>query len=158
MGAVTTISSILQRFNTGSGGIAAAPTVQAINLVATEITDGAITLSWTRGNGSKVMIIARQGSAVNSLPINGNGYTANAAYGSPESQIGSGNYIVYIGTGNSVTITGLTEDTVLNVRAVEFNGDLTTAGYLTDTATGNPATADTFTTEYQNVIDFANAA
>ena len=80
------------------------PTTQASGFSATNIQDEQMTINWTRGNGNKVIVIAKLGSETES-PI-GADLTANAELGSG-TQIGIGNYVVYNGTGNNVTVTGL---------------------------------------------------
>ena len=50
--------------------------------------------------------MAREGGAVNADPKNGTAYTANAVFGSG-TEIGTGNFVVYNGSGTSVNITGL---------------------------------------------------
>ncbi len=97
-----------------------APTVQVSNFAVTNTTTNSISLSWTRGNGENVIIIARAINSVSSDPVDGNTYTANNAYGAG-SAIGSG-YVVYKGTGTSVTVSSLNQDTVYHFAAYEFNG------------------------------------
>ena len=73
-------------------------------------TGSQITVSYTRGGGSKVLVVASQ-NANPAAPVNGTDYSgvANAAFATSGAQIGgSGSYVVYAGTGNSVTVTGLT--------------------------------------------------
>jgi hypothetical protein len=133
-------------------GLISAPTTQATDVAATSITDTTIIDGVTRGNGTNILVLAKQGSAVNSTPINGNRYTANAEFGSG-SQIGIGNYVVYIGAANSYAMTGLSADTTYHRQVFEFSG----LKYNTSTASGNPASAaTTFITEYQDIIDYAN--
>jgi hypothetical protein len=98
-------------------------------------------VSWTRGSGDKVLVVAHQGAAVDGSPANETDYTANAAFRSG-SQIGTGNYVVYKGTGTNVTVTGLTADTSYHFRAYEFN-DTINSKYDTDAATGNPNNRNT---------------
>ncbi len=86
------------------------PTSQATAFSATAITNTTMTANWTRGNGTAVMVVARAGSAVNNDPFNGVVYAANAAFGSG-TEIGTGNFVVFNGTGTSVNITNLTPGT-----------------------------------------------
>lgn len=133
-------------------GVILAPTTQATNITATNITDIAITGSVTRGNGSTIIVVVKQGSVVDSFPVDGTAYTA-AAFGAG-SQLGTGNFVVHIGS-SPFTISGLTEDTVYHIRVFEFNGTGPTSLYNTSSATGNPTSITTFTTEFQDVIDYA---
>jgi PKD repeat protein len=82
------------------------PASQASAGVISNLTTNSMTLSWTRGSGDHVMVVAREGNAVNPPPTDGTAYTANAAFASG-SEIGTGNYVVYNGDGSSVNITGL---------------------------------------------------
>ena len=132
------------------------PTVQATDIVFSNIADTSVSISWTRGNGSQVLVIAKHGGAVDSTPVDESSYSASSTLGSGD-ELGTDNFVVYKGTGTSVTISGITQDSEIHIRAFEFNGT-GNENYLTDTASGNPADADTFTEEYQNIIDHANAA
>jgi pimeloyl-ACP methyl ester carboxylesterase len=125
----------LQIYYYGSGGGSQSPTLQASNLLLTAIA--ATTQSWqlTRGNGSQVIVIAKAGSAVDSNPVDEQSYTANAAFGSG-SELGTGNFVVYIGSASTFNVTGLTEGTEYHYRAYEFNGS--SPLYNTDTAVLNP--------------------
>jgi hypothetical protein len=86
-------------------------TQQAYALEIVEITNNTQTLTWQKGTfGTRVIVLAHEAGAVDADPVDANEYTANAAYGSGD-EIGTDNFVVYVGTGISVTVTGLTEDT-----------------------------------------------
>ena len=95
------------------------PTNQANTFTSSSILDNSMTIGWNRGNGTSVLVVARQGSAVNLEPVNGTSYTANATFGSGN-QIGTGNFVVYKGTGNSVNVTGLLPGTTYYYAIYEF--------------------------------------
>ncbi len=82
-----------------------APTLQATGFSATAIHDNDMTITWTRGDGAQVLVIARAGDVVSQLPSSGMAYTGNTSYGSGDA-IGLG-FVVYNGTGTSATITNL---------------------------------------------------
>jgi hypothetical protein len=113
------------------------PSVQAHSLGFSNINTTSVTVGWTRGNGANVLIVARASGAVNSNPSDNTTYTNNSAFGSG-TQIGTGNYVVYKGTGNSVTVTGLTVGLIYHFRAYEFGGGAGSEKYLTDDAYLNP--------------------
>ncbi|HFX17611.1 MAG TPA: hypothetical protein ENK64_00525, partial [Flavobacteriales bacterium] len=113
------------------------PTTQASNLSAQAQSDTQIDLSWTRGNGDQVIILAKEGSAVNSTPVDVTAYTANATFGSGD-QIGSGNYVVYVGSGTNVNVTGLSMGTEYYFEVFEF--DSAANCYLTPGETASAAT------------------
>jgi len=173
------------------------PTVQASNLVFTNVGATSLTVSWTNGNGSARLVLARQGSPVDAAPVDGTGYTASPSFGSgselsPQAQAApattttsvtrvasttrsapvrgrvsqpatsvapassttgaptaaaaaGGNFVVYAGTGNSVTVTNLQPSTTYHFAVFEFNGSGATADYLTnDPARGSQTTAAAF--------------
>ena len=82
------------------------------------IMQTSITLSWTAGGG-QAFVVARQGST-SFQPEFGQAYTANAAFGTGAA-VGTGNYLVYSGSGNSVTITGLTPATYYEFDLYSFS-------------------------------------
>jgi len=101
------------------------PTTQANAFTSSSITQNSATIGWTRGNGTAgVIVLARATSAVNSDPSSGNAYTANNSFGSG-SQIGTGNYVVYQGNGNSVNLTGLLPSTNYHFAVYEYNSAAT---------------------------------
>ncbi len=95
------------------------PTTQASNFSATDIQDNQMTLNWTRGNGDEVIVVARKSDAVNPLPGSGTVYTANSIFGSGD-EIGSGNFVVYKGTGTSVTLTNLESGSMYHYAILEY--------------------------------------
>jgi hypothetical protein len=126
-------------FTVVSGG-ASEPTVQASAVNFTAVGQNSMTVNWTNGNGTNRIVLVKQVTAVDSNPVDGTSYTANTAYSSG-SQIGSGNYVVFNGTGNSVTVTNLAGGTVYQFAVYEFNGSGGTQNYLTTApATGSQAT------------------
>ncbi len=124
------------------------PTNQASNFSANSIGDNQITVNFNRGNGTNVLVVTRQGSAVNANPNNGTNYTANANFGSGN-QIGTGNYVVYKGTGNSVTVTGLNQGTTYHFAIYEFF--VADNCYNTTALTGNATTTGAAPCTYCNV-------
>ena len=100
-------------------GDCTAPTGQATNFSADNIDANNATVHWVRGNGDRVIVLAREGSAVNNDPMIGVSYTANAAFGSGD-QLGSGNYVVYDGTGTQVTVTALASTTNYYFAVYEY--------------------------------------
>jgi hypothetical protein len=96
------------------------PTVQATLFTSSSIGTTTATVGWTRGNGNQVLVVARAGGAVNADPVDGTNYTANAAFGSGN-QIGTGNFVVYKGTGTSVNLTNLAQGTTYHFAIYEFN-------------------------------------
>ncbi len=116
------------------------PSIQATVFTSSAITNTTMTIGWTRGNGDSVLVVARAGSAVNDIPVGGTSYTANNAFGSG-TEIGTGNYVVYSGTGTSTNITNLTSGTTYHYAVYEYND--TSYCYNTPALTGNTMTTCT---------------
>src|SRR3989339_349619 len=116
---------------------------QASNLVFSNIANTTLTVDWTTGDGEGAVLIAREGSSISDFPIDGSTYTANTVFGSGD-QIGTGNYVVYNGSSNSVTVTNLLANTAYYVKIFEYNNTGANILFKTDGfGTGNPA--DTIT-------------
>ncbi|MEI6555483.1 MAG: leucine-rich repeat protein [Paludibacter sp.] len=112
------------------------PTVQASNLTFTNVSDNSMTLNWSRGNGKSVMVLLKAYSDVTDIPGGGT-YTASSVYGSG-SQLGQWDYSVYIGTGTSVTVTGLVSGTKYYAAVFEYNFNPNV--YMSPALTGNATT------------------
>lgn len=126
------------------------PTVQASGVSFSGLASAAMNISWTNGNGESRMVLMKAGSAVDGSPADKTGYTAHGVYGSGD-PIGSGNYVVYAGSGNSVAVTGLNPDTAYYVAVYEYNGAGSSANYLAASpAVGNATTLPpgTYTATY----------
>ncbi|UII33766.1 gliding motility-associated C-terminal domain-containing protein [Fulvivirga ulvae] len=96
------------------------PTIQASSPVAVSNSSSSIDLSWTNGNGNEVLVVAKQGSAVNSAPKDGILHPASTTFGSGD-PLGLGNFVVYRGTGNAVTITNLVPSTSYHFAIYSLN-------------------------------------
>lgn len=130
------------------------PTTQASEIVFSSVTYSGMTLNWTIGDGSARAVFIKLGSSGTATPIDDNAYTANTAFGNG-TQIGtSGWYCIYNGTGNSVSITGLSEQTTFIVHVCEYNTDCSgnIISYQTASGSNNPNTQST--TEAPPIEDF----
>jgi endonuclease I len=121
----------------GGGASCTPPATQASNVTTGSVAQTSMSVGWSRGSGNNVIVLARAGSAVNEVPTSGTTYTANATFASG-SQLGSGNYVVYNGTGTSVAITGLSLSTTYHFAVFEYNS--TSTCYKTPGITGNATT------------------
>ena len=93
-----------------------APSSQASSFTSSSIGNAA-TVGWTRGDGDEVVVVAKASSAPTTDPTNGNTYAADAAFGSGDAL--SGGYVVYKGTGTSVSLTGLTAGVTYHIAVYE---------------------------------------
>ncbi|MDZ4668738.1 MAG: T9SS type A sorting domain-containing protein [bacterium] len=105
------------------------PTIGPSNLLFTNLTNQSASLGWTRGNGQKCLVIARFGATVNVLPSNGLSYTANSNFAQGDS-IGNGNFVVFNGTGNSLTVNNLNMASNYHFAVIEYNGNMASSAYL----------------------------
>lgn len=112
------------------GSLPAEPTVNASNISFTNNGNTSVTLNWTSGNGQRRLVIIRASAPVNVLPIDTVRYSANANLGSAQN-LGSGNYVVYNGTGSRVRIVGLAQGVTYHFAVIEYNGWYTTSNYRT---------------------------
>lgn len=120
-----------------------APTAQSTLLTFTNVTSNSFNIGWTKGTGTGLnsLVVIRAATDITSSPADGIGYTANTAFGSG-SQIGSGNYVVYAGSGNTVSVTGLSSSTTYYAAVFEYNGTAATTRYLTaNPLKGNQSTS-----------------
>lgn len=128
-----------------AGSTCTAPTTQASAYNTTSIGTTSATLNWTDGDGDEVLVVVKEGSAVDTDPSNGTGYTGNTVFGSGD-ELGTGNYVVHSGSAtSSVSITGLSEATTYHVAVYEYN--TTDTCYELTELTGN------FTTECSTPTD-----
>ncbi|MCG9879601.1 MAG: T9SS type A sorting domain-containing protein [Bacteroidia bacterium] len=110
------------------------PTNSASNITFADTRVSQTTIKWTKGNGEKRLVLIREGSAVNQVPADSTPYFDNSAYGSG-SEIGTGNYVLYNGTGDSVIATNLKSGTTYHIAIFEYNG----IDQLARIKTSNPA-------------------
>lgn len=111
------------------------PVVPASEINFSAVNRNQMTLNWKNGDGVYRIVVARANSTVVSSPANGFNYIANQAFGFG-SMIGPSEFVVYNGTGSSVTVTNLTENNIYHFRIFEYG---CTKNYLTLYSSGNPA-------------------
>lgn len=101
--------------------ILAEPTASSKTLIFSNIKPYSFDLSWTNGKGSRRIVVLKEGTAVTGAPIDNTPYTAAAQFGNG-SQLATGEYVVYNGSGNSASITGLKAFTTYHAAIFEYNG------------------------------------
>jgi hypothetical protein len=108
-----------------------APTAQANNISFPTVGQTSMNVGWTNGDGTKrIVIINTTNSFTN--PTNGTDPSANTTYS------GSGEQVVLNGSGSTVSVSGLTANTIYWFRVYEYNGTGTGTVFLTTSETGNP--------------------
>jgi hypothetical protein len=126
----------------------AEPTVQASNIAFSSITSNSIDLVWTNGNGLSRIVVASPINPVTFIPTDGVVYPANSNF-SAANDVGGGQKVVYAGSGNSASITGLSPGLIYNFRVFEANSAVFDpyTNYLPSTGAGNPSNATTIFAE-----------
>lgn len=123
-----------------------APISEATAFSASNVTTDAATLSWTRGiDGDNVIVIMKEGAAVDFSPSSDTAYGANTDFSSG-TELGTGNYVIYNGAGTSEAITGLASNTIYYIAIYEYNN--------TDTCYMSTALTDSFTTLANTTVEF----
>ncbi|MGV3460632.1 MAG: hypothetical protein ACO1N9_09295 [Flavobacterium sp.] len=137
---ITTTGAAAKQVSVSGTVYSAEPATSDASLTFSNPTSVSFTATWANGAGTNHLVVVRAGSAVNATPADGIGYTASTMFGSG-SEIGTGNYVVYNGTANTVTITGLSPATTYHVSVFGFNGAGGTQNYkITTPATGSRLT------------------
>jgi hypothetical protein len=95
------------------------PAEQASKLSTQSDGAGGMDIKFTRGTGSDVVVLMKAGSAVDADPVNATAYTGNESFGLGD-EIGSGNYVMFVGDADSVHVTGLTGGVTYHVAVYEF--------------------------------------
>ena len=144
-------------------GVAQTPTAAATNVIFGNKYCSQVNVAWTNGNGASRIVIVSQGAALTSFPTNNVFYLSGANYGTGH-QFSATEYVVYNGTGNSVTVTNLDKNTTYYFSVFEYNGSGTifnyrTASYpeasvTTENITANFTIDDPYQCENGNVFNF----
>ena len=113
-----------------------APDAHASSVSASLVSGTTATVSWTNGNGPRRIVVLSEGSAVSANPSDNATYSGSPVFGSG-SQIGTGNYVIYSGTGSTVNITGLTPGTHYFAEVFEYDCGVGAEKYFTSGISGN---------------------
>lgn len=117
------------------------PTLPTANLIFSNIQPTSINVAFSKGNGSRRIVLCRQSSAVNAIPVDSTLYSASNRFGLG-TQIGSGNFVIYNDTGSFFTLNGLTPNTNYHFAVFEYNGIGGYANFLPTALTGNQNTTN----------------
>lgn len=100
--------------------IASEPVTQSSITFGT-VTGNSIVVNFTGGSGSNRILVAKNSSAVSWSPSDGSAVTGVNNDFSLASDQGSGNKVVYDGTGGTVIVTGLMQSTTYHFAVYEYN-------------------------------------
>lgn len=139
----TSSSATTQNVAVSGNSISSEPTTSSSVSFGT-VTTTSIVVNFTGGNGSNRIVVAKSGSSVSFSPTDATPATGVNANFTSASDQGSGNKIVYDGTGNTITLTGLSLGTFYYFAVYEYNVNTgTSQNYLTSSSgTNNQTTND----------------
>ncbi len=120
-----------QKFSLVLSGAYASPTISSSFIQFTNVNSSSMRISFTKGNGSRRIVVAKSGSSVSAFPVNGNLYNYDSAFGNG-ANLGSNNYVVYNGTSNTCIVKNLNINTVYYFAVFEYNGDSVGTLYQTN--------------------------
>ena len=133
---------------------ASAPAPASGLMIANGASDKA-TIAWTPGSGSSgSLVIMRANGPITAQPSLGVNYVASPVFGVGD-DLGNNNYAVYAGTGNQVTVTGLTPGVSYSVAVYAYNlagGDPQYALDGADTANFTKQTLQSLSLELEPAI------
>ncbi|MDT0294109.1 CARDB domain-containing protein [Mesonia ostreae] len=119
-------------------------------------TTTSFNINWTNGDGANRILIARANEPVNTEPQDLESYSSNSSgYGSSYYEIGTGNYVLYAGSGNSDNVTNLEPGTNYHFALFEYNGN-SGKSYLRPAYTFEAETFGATPTTQVSNINFAN--
>lgn len=119
-GTGTMIRYLTSAVLSGSASTLTAPATPVNTVQATPGT-GSLSLTWNNGSGHGRLVVMKEGSAVAATPASLSVYPANATFKNG-SQIAAGEYVVFAGNGNAVTVTGLQANKTYHYSIFEYNG------------------------------------
>jgi hypothetical protein len=88
-----------------------------------------LTISWKAGDGDGTIVLMKQGAPVDADPVDGIQHVGSAVFGSGE-EIGTGNFVVFLGAGTQVTVGNLESDVPYFVSLYAKNGSGGAIDYL----------------------------
>jgi hypothetical protein len=100
---------------------------------------GSLTFSWTVGTpGDSSLVVVRRNGNIQINPVQGLKYNADTVFGASDALMGSGQSVVFSGTGNSVTVTNLGANNInYTVAVYEYTNTGSAIVYNTASPTTN---------------------
>lgn len=145
---VTGIDDLSLNYISGAPCTPPATQASSATIPAPSVTASSMDINWTAVPGTNSLVVVKAGSAVAGTPSNGTAYTANTSFGTGGT-IAANEYVVYNGTGNSVSVSNLAFGTQYHVAVFAFDN---TGNCYNTTA---PATANATTLCSQPTIQTA---
>ncbi len=136
---------------------------QAADANFANVTETGMRITWTAGGGDGSIVVVKQGSAVDAVPVDGTAHNGSTVFESGDN-LGGNNYVVYRDTGTQVDITGLTPGATYHVAVYEYAGSGSLINYQqdnapigNDTTTGGGPVAPTLSSSTVSGVDTTSA-
>jgi hypothetical protein len=155
---VAKVGSSTIAFAENVGGSSTTPTTAASG-IATTTKSFEATINWTNGDGARRVVVVKENTAVDASPTDNSGVIPRSEF-ETGTELGTGNYVVYAGVSNSVTVTGLSAETDYHVSIFELNGIPGQEKILTTgapTATFTTAAPPTIWSKNDSTLTFTKA-
>lgn len=115
----------------GNAATLSNPTIASTDLHTYGFVEGdRLQLQWTKGNGTRRIVVAREGAPVDAFPQNGINYTESSYFDQADS-IAPGHKVIYDGGGTIAYAYNLKPATTYYFAAFEYSGSGDRIGYLT---------------------------
>lgn len=98
------------------------PTQQTVISSITLVAGNRLTVNMSGGNGDRKLLVGRKGGPVNTDPQMLREYNGSSQFSSGNI-IGTDNFVLYKGTGNSIAITNLEPNTTYHFAVYSYNGE-----------------------------------
>jgi len=115
------------------------PDIQASGISFTDLTGHSLTVTYTKGNGSRRIIFVKKGVYSDVVPADSAVYSPNSIFGIGSELGSSGWYCVSDNNTTSAGISGLSPNNTYFVRIFEYNGGTNNKLFNTDSVVLNPA-------------------
>ena len=109
------------------------PTSVATTMTFSQVRESQMKISWSGGNGGKKLLVVKEGAPVSATPVDRVNYSASQNYAQADS-IATAEYVVYQGSDDSVTVSGLRQNVYYHFSLFEWNGSDSATNYLTSTS------------------------
>ena len=113
-------SCVTQTISFPSHDLLDVPSLNSSNMRFNGMGSTNMKVKWDKGNGNFRLLIAKAGSPVDAFPLDGVDYSGDANFGMGD-EIGSGNYVVYQGMGDSVDLSSLDPNQIYHFRIFDYN-------------------------------------
>ncbi len=114
----TGIDDLVLNFTGGTSCTPPATQTSGSNITNTTATS--FDINWTDVPGTNSLVVVKQGSAIAGSPSNGTAYTASTTFGSGQTIAGN-EFVVFNGTGTTVSVTGLSSGFTYHVAVFSFD-------------------------------------